>query len=138
MNPIPSRLRIICRSAQHDIHTYAQSHMLLLLCTKLSSIEGCLPSKVVFHQRSSSLKGCLLSKVVIRQGSSSIKGCLPAKVLFYKRSTFSMLQNVLECAHTLKTSLVANCHMQKKTLICYFSIDLSKNVDDNNACILLT
>ena len=84
MNPIPSRLRIICRSAQHDIHTYAQSHMLLLLCTKLSSIEGCLPSKVVFHQRSSSLKGCLPSKAVFHHRLSSIYCC--SKVVFHHMS----------------------------------------------------
>ena len=48
-------------------------------------IKGCLPSKVVFHQRSSSMEGCLSSKVVFHWRSSSIKGCLPSKVVFHKR-----------------------------------------------------
>merc|ERR1712055_1233786 len=46
-----------------------------------SSIEGCIPSKVVFRQRSSSVKSCLPSSL------SSIKGCLLSKVVFYQRSS---------------------------------------------------
>ena len=52
-----------------------------------SSIKGCLPSKVVFHQRSSSIKGRFPSKVVFHRRSSSIKGCLPSKVVFHWRSS---------------------------------------------------
>ena len=39
----------------------------------------------IFHQRSSSIKGCLPSKVVLNnQRSPYIKGHLPAKVVFHK------------------------------------------------------
>ena len=41
---------------------------------RVSSIEGCLPSKIVFHQRLSSIKGHLPSKVVFHPRLSSIKG----------------------------------------------------------------
>ena len=45
----------------------------------VSSIEGRLPSKVVFHRRSSSIKGRLPLKVVFHQRSSSF---LPPEQLF--------------------------------------------------------
>ena len=50
-------------------------------------IKGCLPSKVVFHQRSYFIKGCLPSQVVFRQRSSYIKGCPPSKVVIRLRSS---------------------------------------------------
>ena len=50
-------------------------------------MKGCLPSNVVFRQRTSSIKGRLLSKVVFRQRSSFVKSCLPSKVLFRQRSS---------------------------------------------------
>ena len=50
-----------------------------------SSIEGRLPSKVVFHRRSSSIEGPLPSKVVFRPRSSSVKGRLPSKVVFHQK-----------------------------------------------------
>ena len=55
------------------------------VCQRSSSVEGCLPSKVVFRQRSTSVKGRLPSKVVFCQMSSSIKGHLPLKVVFRQR-----------------------------------------------------
>ena len=70
---------------------------LVLSCTKILSncynetisfIEGCLPSKVVFHQRSSSIEGHFLSKVVFHQRLSSFKGYLQYKVFFNLRSHF--------------------------------------------------
>ena len=39
---------------------------------RLSSIKGCLPSKVIFHQWSSSVKGHLPLKVIFRHRSSSV------------------------------------------------------------------
>ena len=45
-----------------------------------SSVKDCLPSKFVFHKRLSSIKDCLPSKVVFRQRSSSVKSCLPSKI----------------------------------------------------------
>ena len=59
----------------------------VVFCQKLSSIKGYLPSKVFFHKRSSSLKGHLLSKVVFCQRSSFVKGRLPSKVIFRQRSS---------------------------------------------------
>ena len=50
----------------------------------LSSVKFCLPSNVVFCQRSSSVKGRLPSMVVFRKRSSSVKGCLLSKVVFVK------------------------------------------------------
>ena len=47
-----------------------------------SSIEGRLPSEVVFCQRSSSVKDRFPSKVVFCQKLSSVKGRLPLKVVF--------------------------------------------------------
>ena len=44
----------------------------------ISSINGLLPSKVVFHQRSSSIKGRLPSKAVFHQRLSSIKNRFPS------------------------------------------------------------
>ena len=51
-----------------------------------SSVKGRLPSKVIFHKRSSSIKGRIPSKVIFRQRSSSVKGPLPSKVVFRQRS----------------------------------------------------
>ena len=57
------------------------------------SIEGCLPFRVIFHQRSYFIKGCLPSKVrlplkaVFHQRSPSNAGCLPPKVVFHQRSS---------------------------------------------------
>ena len=51
---------------------------------RLSSIKGCLSSKIVFYQRSSSIKDCPPSKVVIRQGLSYIEGRLPSKIVFHQ------------------------------------------------------
>ena len=52
---------------------------------RLSCINSRLPSKVVVHQRLSSIKGRLPSKVIFHQRLSSIKGCLPSKVVFHQR-----------------------------------------------------
>ena len=65
-----------------------QSGIMKTLFRKSSSIDGCLPLKVIFHQRSSSTEGRLLSKVVFHQRLSSIKGCLPSMVIFHQRSSF--------------------------------------------------
>ena len=54
----------------------------------MSTIKGCLPSKVVFRQRSTSVKVHLPLKVVFRQRSSSVEGLLPSKVVFCQRSPF--------------------------------------------------
>ena len=64
----------------------------------MSSIKGCLLSKVIFNQRSSSIKTRLQSKVIIKScfplssiyGNLpskvvSVKGCLPSKVFFHQR-----------------------------------------------------
>ena len=56
-------------------------------CSLSSSIKGCLPLKVDFHQLSSSIKGSLKSKVSSHQKLSSIKGRLPSKVIFHLRSS---------------------------------------------------
>ena len=43
----------------------------------------------IFHQRSSSIKGCLPSKVVLNnQRSPYIKGHLPSKAVLHQRSSF--------------------------------------------------
>ena len=55
---------------------------------RVSSTKGCLPPKVIFHQRLSSIKGPLPPKVVFHQMSSSIKGHLPSKVVFHKRLSY--------------------------------------------------
>ena len=52
------------------------------LPSKVSSIKGYLPSKVIFHQRSSSIIGYLPSIEVIYWRTSSIKDHLPPKVIF--------------------------------------------------------
>ena len=44
-----------------------------------SSIEGYLPSTVVFHQRSSSVKGRLPSKVVFLQRTNCVETCFETK-----------------------------------------------------------
>ena len=49
----------------------------------MSTIKGCLPFKVLFHQRTPS------SKIVFHRRLSSIKGCLQTKVVFHRRSTFN-------------------------------------------------
>ena len=66
-----------------------------------SSIEGCLPFKVIFHYmlysiighlplevifywRSSSIEGCLLLEVVFHWRLSSIGGCLPLEVKHFE------------------------------------------------------
>ena len=51
----------------------------------LSSVKGCLSSKVVFCQWLSSVKGRHPSKVVSCLMSSSVKGPLPQKVVFRQR-----------------------------------------------------
>ena len=66
-------------------HFFGRPYSMLSSFFSLCSIKGCVPSKVVFHQRSSSIKGCLPSKVVFHERSSSIKGCLPSKVVFHQR-----------------------------------------------------
>ena len=55
----------------------------VVLHQRLSAIEGCLPLKVIFHWRSSFIKGCLLSKVNFHQRVTSIKVCLWLKVSFH-------------------------------------------------------
>ena len=57
------------------------------LSTHLVFHQGCLPLKVIFHQKLSSIKGCLTSKVILLQRSSSIKGRIPWKVVFHQRLT---------------------------------------------------
>ena len=57
-----------------------------------SFTEGCLPPKVVFHQRSSPLKvvfhqRCLPPKVVFHQRSTSTESCLSLKDIFHQRSS---------------------------------------------------
>ena len=52
-------------------------HQRLSFTKLLSSTEGQLLPKVVFHRRSSSIEGCLPMKVVFHRRSSSTKGCLP-------------------------------------------------------------
>ena len=52
-----------------------------------SSTIGCLPLKVVFHQRSSSTEGCLPPEVVFHQRLSSTGGRLQSKVVFHGRSS---------------------------------------------------
>ena len=74
---------------------------------RLSSIKGCLPSKVIFHLRLSSIKSCLPSNVIFRQRSSStkihfpqrlssIKGFLPLKVLLHQRLSSIKAQRVFQ------------------------------------------
>ena len=48
----------------------------------LFSIKGCLPLKVVYHQRAPSIKGRLPSKVVFHQRLSSISLLLSLEPLF--------------------------------------------------------
>ena len=58
---------------------------------RLSSMEGHLPLKVVFHWWLSSTEvglpteGCLLTKVVFLQRFSCTKDCLPPKAVFHQR-----------------------------------------------------
>ena len=51
------------------------------------SIKGRLPSKISFHQRSSSIEACLPSQAMFQQRLSFIKGCVPSKVPFHRRSS---------------------------------------------------
>ena len=78
-----------------------KGHLMVNFHQRSSSIEGCLPSKVVLHQRSSSIKGRLTWRqtegIILKEHertnahnskashprSSSIKGCLPSKVVFH-------------------------------------------------------
>ena len=48
-----------------------------------SSIKGCLPPKVVFHQMFSSIEGRLPSKAVFHERLSSIEGHFPSKFIFH-------------------------------------------------------
>ena len=57
----------------------------VVFCERSSSAKGSLLSKIVFCQRLSSVKGCLLSKVVFQESSSSIKGCFPSNAVFHQR-----------------------------------------------------
>ena len=54
------------------------------LPSKVSSIKGCLPSKVVFHPRLSHIKGHLVLKVIFNQSSSSIKVRIAPKFVFHQ------------------------------------------------------
>ena len=51
---------------------------------------------VISQQRSSSIESCLPSKVVFHQGSSSIKGLLPSKVVFHQRLTLPLFRLEVE------------------------------------------
>ena len=53
---------------------------IVVLHGQLYLIKGCLPLKIIFHQRSSFIKYCLILKV--HQSSCFIKGHLPTKVDF--------------------------------------------------------
>ena len=78
-------------------------------------MEGRLPSKVVFHQRSSSGKGHLPSKVVFRQSSSSVKGCpfcIVFEIFYYKANT---------CANNLALSLIVFCPLLHCRHSCQFT-----------------
>ena len=58
---------------------------------KFVFLQRCLPSKVIFHQKSSSVKGRLPSKVVFSQRLSSIKG----------RLTFCCIKCAIQCSWML-------------------------------------
>ena len=66
----------------------------------LSSIKGCLPLKIVFHQRLPFIQGHLPSKAIFHQRSSSIKDCLPSKVVFHK-----MLSSIKGCLPSKSSSI---------------------------------
>ena len=63
----------------------AEQNLKNSLYRRLSSLMGCLPSKVVFHWRSSFIEGRLPLMVIFRRWSSSINGCLPSKAVFHSR-----------------------------------------------------
>ena len=63
------------------------------LPSKVSSIKGRLPSKVVIYPRSSSIK------VVFHQWLSPIKGHLSINVVFHQRLSSIKGQNILECSN---------------------------------------
>ena len=69
----------------------------VLFILEKGDIEGCLPLKVIFHQRSSSNQGRLPSKVSFHQGH------LPLKVVFHRRS-FPNKHKWSFCAGTTETS----------------------------------
>ena len=83
-------------------HFHFKLISVIVVHQRSSSIKGCCPSKVIFHQRlpsikgylhqmSTFIKGCLPSRVVFHQMSSSIKGCLRAsafKSCLHQRSSF--------------------------------------------------
>ena len=61
----------------------ATSSVKYCLPSKVSSIKGRLPSKVIFRQRLSSIKGRLLSKFVFHRRGP------PSKIVFHQRSSSS-------------------------------------------------
>ena len=63
---LPSRIVLHWRLSSINVVFYQQ----------LSSIKGCVPSKVTFDQRLISVKGHLPKMVIFHQWSSSIEGCL--------------------------------------------------------------
>ena len=80
---------------------YHKKHLSLRLSyIKVIFLLRCLPSRVVFKQRSSSIKSCLPWKEVFNERLFSIKGLLPSKVFFHQRSS-----SIKEC---LPTKVVFN------------------------------
>ena len=85
-----------------------------------SSINGCYPSRVIFHerflpskaiinQRSSSIKGCLPSKVVFQQRLCSIKGCLPSKGHLSSKDIFHQMLSSIEAVCHQRSSSITGC-----------------------------
>ena len=68
---------LICLPAYYIV-SYWKGFVIMIYCiVLLSTTKGCLPYKVVFHQRLSTINVHLPSKVVFRQMLSFIKCCLP-------------------------------------------------------------
>ena len=76
------------RSYRRSSSKKVVSHHLVILHLIPSSIEGYIPSKVVFHQRQFylNLEGSLPSKVVFQERLSFVKCPLLLKVIFHQRS----------------------------------------------------
>ena len=109
------------------------------LYQRSSSIEGHLPSKVVFRHRSSSVKGRLPSRVVFCQRSSSVKGHLPSKVISHERS-FSVkghlpMTVVFRQSNLIQLSRVWHSSTQPPTICIFVMVHLNNlHYMSNRAC----
>ena len=76
--------------------------------SKVISIQGCFPSKVVFQQRLFSITGCQSSMVLFHQKISSTKSPPTSKFIFHQLSS-----SINGCLETMVSKDIKGCLPQK-------------------------